>query len=148
MIDVNLTGTFRVMFAVKDEMIERGFGSMVLFSSTAALRARPQQIHYSAAKAGVIAFARSCAHAFAPQGVRVNCIAPGLVETEMVHALSDEKIAELTQATPIGRVGRPEEIAELACFLLSERKHLEDSLSTGGARTALPIRDATNVPGG
>ena len=75
-IDANLNGVFRVVFAVKDEMIRRGFGRIVLFSSVAALRPRALQIHYASAKAGVIALARCCSDAFAPHGVRVNCIAP------------------------------------------------------------------------
>ncbi|MCY2966943.1 MAG: SDR family NAD(P)-dependent oxidoreductase, partial [Planctomycetota bacterium] len=65
-IDANLHGAFRAVFAVKDEMIARKFGRIVLLSSVAALRPRAKQIHYSAAKAGVIALARCCAEAFAP----------------------------------------------------------------------------------
>lgn len=119
-IDVNLNGTFRVVFAVKDEMLAQPSGSIVLISSVAALRPRARQIHYASAKAGVVALARCCAEAFAPQ-VRVNCIAPGLIDTEMATVLSPETIAGVIQATPLGRLGRAEEIAELACFLLSDR---------------------------
>lgn len=140
MIEVNLSGAFRMIFAVKDSMLERGFGRIVLISSAAALRARPQQMHYSAAKAGVIALARSCAEAFGPHGVRVNCVAPGLVETEMVHVLSDERIAELRAATPLRRVGKPEEIAEVISFLLSERSAFMtgQTVVASGGRVMLP----------
>ncbi len=139
-IDANLNGAFRVVFSVKDEMISRGFGRIVLFSSVAALRPRAMQIHYSAAKAGVIALARCCSDAFASHGVRVNCIAPGLIETEMAHVLSDEQIGRIKSETPLGRLGRPEEIAELACFLLSERSSFMtgQTVVSSGGRVTLP----------
>lgn len=139
-IDANLNGAFRVVFAVKDEMIRRGFGRIVLFSSVAALRPRATQIHYSASKAGVIAMARCCSDAFAPHGVRVNCIAPGLIETEMAHVLSDAQMARIKNETPLGRLGRPEEMAELACFLLSERSSFMtgQTLVSSGGRVTLP----------
>jgi 3-oxoacyl-[acyl-carrier protein] reductase len=139
-IDANLNGAFRVVFAVKDEMIRHGFGRMVLISSVAALRPRAMQIHYASSKAGVIALARCCSDAFAPHGVRVNCIAPGLIETEMAHVLDDEQIARIKKETPLGRLGRPEEIAELACFLLSERSSFMtgQTVVSSGGRVTLP----------
>ncbi len=126
-IDVNLNGTYLAVFAVKDEMIARGFGRIVLISSIAALLPRKMQIHYAASKAGVLALTRCCAEAFAPHGVRVNCITPGLIETEMAHVLPPERMAEVIAATPLGRIGQPEEIASVARFLLSE----ESSFMTG-----------------
>jgi 3-oxoacyl-[acyl-carrier protein] reductase len=138
--DVNLTGTYLVVFAVKDEMIARRFGRIVTLSSVAALRPRKNQIHYASAKAGVIALTRCCAEAFAPHNVRINCVAPGLIETEMAHILSDATIAEVVAATPLGRLGRPEEAAALIRFLLSE----ESSFMTGqtvtvsGGRITVP----------
>jgi 3-oxoacyl-[acyl-carrier protein] reductase len=139
-IDANLNGAFRVVFAVKDEMIARKFGRIVLFSSVAALRPRAMQIHYSASKAGVIAMARCCSDAFAPHGVRVNCIAPGLIETEMAHVLNDEQIDRIKKETPLGRLGKPEEIAELACFILSERSSFMtgQTIVSSGGRVTLP----------
>ena len=139
-IDVNLHGTFRVIFAVKDEMIRRGFGRIVLISSVAALRPRAQQIHYASSKAGVIAMARCCSEAFAPHGVRINCVAPGLIDTEMAHVLSDEQTAAIKKGTPMGRLGEPEEIADLVCFLLSERSSFMtgQTLVASGGRVTLP----------
>ena len=64
---------------------------------------------------------RCLAEAFAPHNVRVNCVAPGLIETEMVHVLSDETLKNLVDATPLGRIGQPEEIAAAIAFLASER---------------------------
>ena len=125
-IEVNLNGTYLTVFAVKDEMLERGFGRIVLISSIAALLPRQQQIHYSASKAGVVAFTRCCAEAFAPN-IRVNCITPGLIETEMMRTLSEEKIKELVDRTPLQRIGEPEELAAMVRFLLSD----ESSFTTG-----------------
>lgn len=138
-IDVNLNGTFLIVFAVKDEMLRRGFGRIVTVSSIAALRPRKMQIHYSASKAGVIALTRCCAEAFAPR-VRINCVAPGLTETEMAHVLPPNVIHRVIDETPLGRIGEPEEIAGVIRFLLSE----ESSFMTGqtvvasGGRVMLP----------
>ena len=138
-IDANLNGAFRIVFAVKDEMLARKRGSIVLLSSVAALRPRGQQIHYASAKAGVIALARCCSEAFAPH-VRVNCIAPGLSDTQMAQVPPPTKIEEIKQATPLGRLGRPEEIAELACFLLSDRASFINGqcIAACGGRVTLP----------
>jgi 3-oxoacyl-[acyl-carrier protein] reductase len=127
MIDVNLNGAYLVVFAVKDEMIRRRFGRIVMISSIAALLPRKLQIHYASAKAGVLALTRCCADAFAADNVRINCIAPGLIETEMLHVLPDARIRQVVGETPLGRVGQPEEVAALARFLLSE----ESSFMTG-----------------
>jgi len=139
-IDVNLNGAFLVTFAVKDPMIERGFGRIVLLSSIAALRPRPMQIHYAAAKAGVIALTRCCSEAFAAHNVRINAVAPGLIDTEMAYVLPPEKIEEIKAGTPMHRLGTPDEIANVIRFLLSD----ESSFMTGqtvvasGGRVTIP----------
>ncbi len=138
-IDVNLTGAFLVVSAVKDEMLERNYGRIVTISSIAALRPRKTQIHYAASKAGVIAMTRCFAEALAPH-VRVNCIAPGLVETEMVHVLPQERIDAIKAETPLAKIGAPDEIASVVRFLLSD----ESSYMTGqtivacGGRVMIP----------
>ncbi|MEO2009947.1 MAG: SDR family oxidoreductase, partial [Pirellulaceae bacterium] len=138
--DVNLDGTFNMVYAVKDEMIERSFGRIVTISSIAALRERENQVHYSASKAAVIAMTRCCAQAWARHNIRLNCLCPGLTETEMAHTLSPEVHRTIVAATPIGRIGTPEELASVARFLLSE----ESSFMTGqtvvasGGRVMLP----------
>jgi 3-oxoacyl-[acyl-carrier protein] reductase len=139
-IDVNLNGAFQVVFAVKDEMIARHFGRIVLVSSVAALRPRKMQIHYASSKAGVIALTRCCAEAFAPHNVRVNCVAPGLIETEMAHVLSPEAMQRIVADTPLGRIGQPEEIASVIRFLLSEESSFMtgETLSASGGRVTLP----------
>ena len=140
MIDVNLNGAFRVVWAVKDEMIERGSGSMVMISSIAALRPREKQIHYASAKAGVIAMTRCCAEGFAPDGVRINCVAPGLIDTEMAYVLTPEHMKTIMAGTPMGRMGTPEEVSELACFLLSKRASFMtgQTVVASGGRCTVP----------
>ena len=139
-LDVNLDGTFNLIYAVKDEMIERKFGRIVTVSSIAGLRERQEQLPYSVSKAGVIALTRCAAEAWGPYNVRVNCLCPGLTETELAHTLSDEDHKRIIAATPLQRIGQPDEIASLARFLLSE----ESSYTTGqtfiasGGRVMLP----------
>jgi len=137
---VNLDGTYLPIMAVKDGMIARGFGRIVCLASIAALRPRPTMLAYGTSKAAVIAFARSCSEALAPL-IRINCIAPGLIDTDMPAASLDEATRQrMIEATPLKRIGRPEDIAELALFLLSERS----SFITGqtyvadGGRVTLP----------
>jgi 3-oxoacyl-[acyl-carrier protein] reductase len=139
MIDVNLTGAYLVVFAVKDEMLRRGFGRIVTVSSIAALRPRKMQIHYASAKAGVIAMTRCCAEAFAPH-VRINCVAPGLIETEMAHVLPNSTIERIKSETPLGRLGTPEEIASVIRFLLSEESSFMTghTLAASGGRVTIP----------
>jgi 3-oxoacyl-[acyl-carrier protein] reductase len=139
-IDVNLNGAYLVVFAVKDAMIARNFGRIVLVSSVAALRPRKMQIHYASSKAGVIALTRCCGEAFAPHNVRVNCVAPGLIDTEMAHVLADESMKRIVAETPMGRIGQPEEIAAIIRFLLSEDSSFMtgETISASGGRVTLP----------
>jgi 3-oxoacyl-[acyl-carrier protein] reductase len=139
-IDVNLTGAYLAVFAVKDEMIQRRFGRIVTISSVAALRPRKMQIHYASAKAGVIAFTRCCAEAFAPHNVRVNCVAPGLIDTEMARVLPPHMMQAVVDQTPLGRLGTAEEIASVIRFLLSEESSFMTghTLAASGGRIMLP----------
>jgi 3-oxoacyl-[acyl-carrier protein] reductase len=139
-IDVNLTGAYLVVFAVKDEMIQRGFGRIVTVSSIAALRPRKMQIHYSSAKAGVIAMTRCCAEAFAPHNVRINCVCPGLIETEMAHVLPKATMDAVIRDTPMGRIGRPEEMAGVIRFLLSDDSSFMtgETVGASGGRVMIP----------
>jgi 3-oxoacyl-[acyl-carrier protein] reductase len=140
MIDVNLNGAYLAVFAVKDEMIQRRFGRIVTISSVAALRPRKMQIHYASAKAGVIALTRCCAEAFAPHNVRINGIAPGLIDTEIAYVLSEQAMKDVIAGTPMGRLGRPEEIAAVIRFLLSEESSFMTghTLGVSGGRITLP----------
>jgi 3-oxoacyl-[acyl-carrier protein] reductase len=136
---VNLDGTFLPVMAVKDAMIRRGYGRIVCVSSIAALRPRPQNIAYATSKAAVIAFVRNCAPGFAPE-VRINAIAPGLIETDMVAGMDPARRQAMIEATPMQRLGEPEEIAEMALFLLSERSSYTtgQTLIAAGGRVTIP----------
>jgi 3-oxoacyl-[acyl-carrier protein] reductase len=138
--EVNVNGTFLPTMAVKDGMIARGFGRIVCIASIAGLRPRPTMLAYGTSKAAVIAFARNCSEAFAPQ-IRINTIAPGLIDTDMPAAsLSDAARARMVEMTPLKRVGQPEEMAEVALFLLSERSSYITGqvISADGGRVTLP----------
>jgi len=88
----------------------------------------------------VIAFTRCCAEAFAPHNVRINCVAPGLIETEMAHVLPEDKVTAIIKDTPMGRIGQPEEIASVIRFLLSEESSFMtgETLTPSGGRVTLP----------
>ncbi len=138
--DVNLDGTFHMVYAVKDEMIERGFGRIVLLSSVAALRERENQVHYSASKAAVIAMTRCLAQAWAKHNIRVNSLCPGLIDTDMAYTLAPETHEHIMANTPMGRMGRPEEVANVIRFLLSDESSFMtgQSVVTSGGRVMLP----------
>ena len=125
--DVNLTGAFLVTWAVKDRMIERGYGRIVNMSSISALDARPMSIAYSASKAGLVGLTKSLAAALAPHNIRVNAVAPGLIDTEILDGVEPAVLERLVDATPMKRIGTPEEIAALVFFLLSD----ESGFTTG-----------------
>lgn len=136
---VNLDGTFISVRAVKDAMLEAGGGAMVCLSSIAALRPRAQQIDYAAAKAGVIAMVRCFAEALAPT-VRVNAVAPGLTETDMIKEMDPAIFPGRIAATPLGRLAKPEEAAETVTFLLSDRARFTtgQTLVVSGGDVMLP----------
>lgn len=127
MIDVNLHGAYLATWAVKDEMLAQGYGRIVLISSIAALLPRKMQIHYATSKAAVLAMTRCCADGFAAEGVRINAICPGLIETELAHVLPEERMKQIVSETPMQRIGEPHEIANTVRFLLSD----ESSFMTG-----------------
>jgi 3-oxoacyl-[acyl-carrier protein] reductase len=136
---VNLDGTFLAVAAVKDGMIARGWGRIVCIASIAGLAPRPFQIAYATSKAAVIALVRNCAPAFAPN-LRINAVAPGLIDTEMTAGMDAGARRSMVAATPLGREGRPEEIAEMALFLLSDRSSFTtgQTLVASGGRVILP----------
>jgi 3-oxoacyl-[acyl-carrier protein] reductase len=127
MLAVNLDGPFLTTWAAKDEMIARRFGRIVNVSSLAGLVMKKNMIHYGTSKAALFAFTRNCAEAFAPYNIRVNCLAPGLTDTDITHAADPELVQQLIDVTPLGRMAQPDEMASVVRFLLSE----ESSFVTG-----------------
>ncbi|MEM8963866.1 MAG: 3-oxoacyl-ACP reductase FabG [Acidobacteriota bacterium] len=119
-IDVNLKGVFHCTRAVVPHMIRAGRGVVLNASSVIGLYSNWGQTNYAAAKAGVISMTKTWARELGRRGIRVNCVAPGFCDTEMARAVP-EKMMELTVAhTPLGRMGRPEEIADAYLFLASD----------------------------
>lgn len=118
---VNLTGARNAIRAVLPHMVSEKRGCVVNISSMWGLRGGSCEAAYAAAKAGLIGLTRSLALELAPSGVRVNCVAPGCVETDMVRVLGAETRRMLEEETPLGRLGRPEDVAEAVAFLASDR---------------------------
>ena len=117
MIGVNLTGTFNCCRTATPEMIRRKRGSIVNISSMWGICGASCEVHYSAAKAGVIGLTKALAKELGPSGIRVNCVAPGVINTDMNSALSENDLAELADQTPLCRIGTAEETAEAVFFL-------------------------------
>ena len=101
-------------------MIERQFGRSVNVSSLAGIKIKPDMIHYATPKAALISFTRHCAQAFAPFNVRVNCVAPGLTDTDITRNGNLELVDHLIAVTPMKRMAEPAEIASVVKFLLSD----------------------------
>ena len=118
---VNLTGPRNAVQAVLPHMLSEKRGCVVNISSIWGLRGGSCETAYAVTKAGLIGLTRSLALELAPSGIRVNCVAPGCVETDMVRALGEDTRRMLAEETPLGRLGRPEEIAEAVAFLASEK---------------------------
>ncbi len=120
MLRINLTAPFLYSRAVLPDMIRAQSGRIVNISSMWGLVGASCEVPYSAAKAGLIGFTKALAKEVGPSGITVNAIAPGVIETDMNRALSEDALAALTEETPLCRLGRPEEVARAALFLCSE----------------------------
>jgi len=122
-LDVSLRGTLHMSQAVLPVMTAQGSGAIVCISSVSAQRGGGilGGPHYSAAKAGVLGLARAMAREFGPHGVRVNCIAPGLIETDInKDKISTERKAEIAREIPLARLGGPDDVAGACVFLASD----------------------------
>ncbi|MBR3691442.1 MAG: SDR family oxidoreductase [Clostridia bacterium] len=119
--DINLGASVFAAKAVCRGMIRRGRGSILFVSSMWGTAGASLEAVYSATKAGLHGLTYSLAKELAPSGIRVNCVAPGVIDTPMNGDLSAEDMAALAADTPLGRIGTPEDVAEAAAFLCSER---------------------------
>ena len=118
---VNLTGARNAARAVLPRMISEKAGCIINISSMWGLRGASCEVAYACSKAGIIGLTRSLALEVAPSGIRVNCVAPGCIETDMVRVLGPETRDMLIGETPLGRLGAPEDIAHAVAFLASEK---------------------------
>jgi 3-oxoacyl-[acyl-carrier protein] reductase len=124
---INASGSFYACRAVIPGMVERRYGRIVLLASIAGKEGNPMAAAYSASKAAVIALTKAVGKDLARTGVLVNCIAPAVIETPILEGLSQEHIDYMVERIPVGRMGTPDEVAALVCWLASE----DCSFSTG-----------------
>jgi 3-oxoacyl-[acyl-carrier protein] reductase len=119
-VNTNLRGTFLVTKAFLKSMVKARKGSIVNITSVIGQTGNAGQANYAASKAGIEAFSRSTAQEIASRGIRVNCIAPGFIGTEMTGVLSEEQKNAIMSKIPMNRIAEPSEIATVVSFLLSE----------------------------
>src|SRR3569833_3555171 len=118
-IRVNMDSLFNMTRQVIEGMRDRGWGRIINISSINGQKGQMGQTNYSAAKAGMIGFTKALALENARKGVTVNCIAPGYTDTEMVHGVPPKVLESIVAGIPVGRLGKPEEIAGAVAFLVS-----------------------------
>ena len=118
---VNVGGSFHTIQAVLPHMLHEHEGCIVNISSMWGLRGASCEVTYSATKAALIGLTRSLAMELAPTHIRVNCVAPGVIKTDMLNALPPDVLPQLAEETPLRRLGVPEDIAAAVCYLASEK---------------------------
>lgn len=118
--DVNLNGAFNTIQAVLPHMLHEHSGCIINTSSIWGQHGASCEVAYSATKHAVIGLTRSLAQELAPTNIRVNCVAPGVINTDMVQVLGRETLDALAEDTPVGKLGRPEDIAAVVSFLASD----------------------------
>ena len=119
-IRTNLDAVFRMCRAAAVVMLRQRRGSIINVTSVSGIRGNPGQANYGASKAAVSAMSRSLAKELAKRAIRVNCVAPGFIDTDMVHAMDSRIVAGVQEVIPLRRLGRPEEVAAVVSFLASD----------------------------
>ncbi len=123
-IATNLSSVFHVTARVLPHMVQARYGRIVSISSVVGLHGNYGQANYAAAKAGIVGFTKTAAIELASKGVTVNAIAPGFIATQMIAAMPDDVRARILEKIPMGRFGRPEEIAQLVAFLVTKGEYI------------------------
>jgi 3-oxoacyl-[acyl-carrier protein] reductase len=116
-IDTTLKGTFLFSRAVGAIMMRARYGRIINISSVAGLMGNPGQANYSASKAGIIGFTQTVARELASRGITVNAVAPGFITTDMTEVLPEKIKAEVKERVPVRRLGSPDDVADLVCYL-------------------------------
>lgn len=130
-IDIDLSSAFNVTHQVWEGMRERGWGRVINISSINGQKGQFGQANYSAAKAGLIGFSKALAQEGAKKGITVNTVCPGYIDTEMVRAVPEKVLEGIIATIPVGRLGKPEEIASMCAYLASD----EGAFITGATMT-------------
>lgn len=120
-IDTNLSGAFYVARSASKCMIANKFGRIINVGSMWGKTGAACEVHYSAAKAGLRGMTMALAKELGPSGITVNCVEPGVIDTDMNSRLTQEDMLSLCEQTPVGRIGKPDEVAELIAFLSSHK---------------------------
>ncbi|MCH5213416.1 MAG: SDR family oxidoreductase [Oscillospiraceae bacterium] len=132
MFNINIKGMFITVKTFLDNMIHNKWGRIINISSMWGEQGGSCEVHYSASKSAVIGFTKALAKELGPSGITVNCISPGVIDTDMNSHLTEENIDELTAETPVNKIGKAMDIANAALFLASEKS----SFITG---TVIPV---------
>jgi 3-oxoacyl-[acyl-carrier protein] reductase len=120
-IATNLVGQFNATQPLLLQLIKQRSGSIINLTSIAGVYGSATQVNYAASKAGIIGFTKALSKEVAPYGVRVNAVAPGFIETDMISGVNAELVQQLKARIPAGRLGAAEEVAHLVCFLASDK---------------------------
>lgn len=121
LLNVNLNNAMELTAELLPLMINKKSGSIINVSSVWGVVGGACEVHYSASKAGLIGFTKALSKEVGPSGIRVNCIAPGYIETPMNSCFDEETVEAVVDETPLCRTGKPSEVAELVCFLANEK---------------------------
>ena len=119
--EINLMSAMELTKALIPSMIAKHYGKVINVSSMWGISGASCEVHYSASKAALVGFTKALAKEVGPSGINVNCVAPGYIDTKMNSTFDESTVKEIAEATPLMRVGTPEDVAYLISFLASER---------------------------
>lgn len=120
-ISTNMGGMFNATQPLVLHMVKRRSGAIANLTSIAGIYGTSGQANYAASKAGIIGFTKALSKEVAPFGVRVNAVAPGFIDTDMLAGMEEKRLKQLTSQIPSGRLGTPQEVAHVVCFLMSDK---------------------------